>query len=237
MRLDDLLQVMRDEFALAADHIDSQLMAWLGNGPASADSHASAMAAELDRVATTARLVSLEGLALALEQLQGATLALAMLDEDTMGTGLGWLSSWRAPFESSFGAPGAAAPADELLAFLASGPLAPDEATLAALRSVLVLAPALPAEAADLSGPLPAATDADVSLAVPADVDHDLLETFLADAPAQVARLSDAVRTLVREGLATAAILEAQRVRTPSKAAAASSALRAWRGWRTAWKT
>jgi chemotaxis protein histidine kinase CheA len=211
MRLDDLLQVMRDEFAQAASDIDDQVMAWLGAGPAGAEVHAPAMAADLDRLVMTSRLIALEGLAVALEQLRDGALALALLDEDTMGQGLGWLSGWRAPFEAAFAAPGAAEPADELLAYLGQGPMAPPIGTLAELRPLLVTAPRLPVDAV-MAEPLPAATEADVSLALPEDTDHDLYETFLADAPAQLARLSDAVRQLVRGGLDESRLVEAQRV-------------------------
>lgn len=211
MRLDDLLQVMRDEFALAATDIDDAVMAWLGEGPAGADMQASAMATLMDRLATTSRLISLEGLAVALEQLRDTTLALAMLDEDGMGQGLGWLGGWRTPFEAAFAAPGGAEAADALLAYLGQGPLAPPIGTLAELRLLLVVAPVLPSDAA-LDAPLALASDEDVSLAVPEGTDHDLFESFLADAPAQLARLSDAVRQLVREGLGAAQIAEAQRV-------------------------
>ena len=211
MRLDDLLQVMRDEFAQAADLIDGHVMAWLGE-PAQAAHQAEAVAAELDRVATTARVISLEGLALALEQVRDGAGALALLDEETMGLGLGWLAGWRAPFECCFGAPGAEAPADALLAWLGGSPLAPDAALLDALREQLVLPPALPDDGGPAELPLAAATDDDVSLDVPEDVDRDLCDTFLADSPAQVARLGDLVRALIADGLPEQRLQEAQRV-------------------------
>jgi chemotaxis protein histidine kinase CheA len=212
MRLDDLLQVLREEFALAAADIDQQLMLWLGEGAAGADARAGRIGAELDRLVSTTRLIELEGLALALEQLRDSALMLAMLAEEEMGQGLGWLAAWRGPFEAVFNTPGAPGPSDELLIYLGQGPLAPNSGLLAELRTLLVLAPELPADEALLTGPLPPATDADVSLALPADLDHDLYETFLADAPAQIARLGDAVRTLVHTGLDGAALVEAQRV-------------------------
>lgn len=211
MRLDDLLQVMRDEFAQAADLIDGHVMAWLGE-PARAPHHADAVAAELDRVATTARVISLEGLALALEQVRDGASALALLDDETMGLGLGWLAGWRAPFESCFGAPGAEAPAHALLAWLGGSPLTPDAPLLAALRERLVLPPALPDDGSPADLPLDAATEDDVSLDVPEDVARDLCDTFLADSPAQVARLGDLVRALVADGLPEQRLQEAQRV-------------------------
>jgi chemotaxis protein histidine kinase CheA/CheY-like chemotaxis protein len=212
MRLDDLLTVMRDEFAQAADVIDGHVMQWLGGGAEAAFEQAEPLAAELERVANTARVISLEGLAIALEQVHASVSAMALLDEDTMGLGLSWLAGWRAPFEQCFASPGGADPADELLQWLAGGPLAPEAGTLAALRCQLVLPPRLPEDAEGANALLPEATEDDVSLAVPEDVDPGLYDTFLADAPRQVERLSDLVRALVSTGLEPGLLQEAQRV-------------------------
>ena len=212
MRLDDLLRVMREEFAQAADQIDAGLLQWLGDEGADAERHAQAVAAELDRVAQTARIISLEGLGVALEQTRDAALTLALFDADTMGEGLGWLAGWRGCFEACFAAPGEAGASDALVEWLARSPLGLDPDSAAGLRALLVVAPSLPDEMGDELQLVPEATEGDVSLAVPDDVDPDLYETFLADAPAQAARLGDAVRTLVRSGLAAAQIQEAQRV-------------------------
>jgi chemosensory pili system protein ChpA (sensor histidine kinase/response regulator) len=230
MRLDDLLRVMREEFALAADGIDERLMAWLTAGCAgaaddpaaaapaphasAAEAAAGAIGAELERLASTARIIALNGLADALDHVRASVAALMLFDEETLGLGLSWLAGWRAPFEACFEAPGAAGPADELLAWLGCGPMAPAADALAGLRAALVSAPVLPGSAGGEESlvRLPEATDADVSLAVPEDIDRDLFETFLADAPRQMERLGDMVRTLARGTLDEAALHEAQRV-------------------------
>jgi chemotaxis protein histidine kinase CheA/DNA-binding NarL/FixJ family response regulator len=212
MLLSDLLQVLREEFAQAANDIDASLMAWLGEGPAAAERQAGTIAGMVDRLAMTSRLVAMEGAAVALEQLRDTAQTLALLDEDSMGQGLGWLVGWRGAFEPVFAQPGAAEPADALLAWLAQGPMAPPDAVQAELRSLLVTPPALPPESAELAATPSVATDDDVSLALPDDLQHDLYETFLADAPGQLAQLSEAVRQLVRDGLSGGALAEAQRV-------------------------
>jgi chemotaxis protein histidine kinase CheA len=214
MRLDDLLRVMREEFAQAADDIDTRVLTWCAEGATSAEATATAVAQELNRIAQTARIISLEGLGVALEQLRDNTLALALLPEAEMGVGLTWLMPWRTPFEACFAQPGDAAVAEDLLAYLAQGPLAnPGDETLTSELRRLLLAPAvLPADALEDNLSLPPATADDVSLEVPEDVDRDLYDTFLADAPQQVARLAEAVALLVRGQLPTARIQEAQRV-------------------------
>jgi chemotaxis protein histidine kinase CheA/CheY-like chemotaxis protein len=220
MRLDDLLRVMREEFAQAADDIDSRLLAWCSEGAAGAPHCAGAIAQELDRIAQTARIISLQGLGDALEQVRDHTQALACFDEDNMGVGLSWLMGWRAPFEASFAAPGQADSAQAVLAFLAQSPLyagasPQDLATdpqLQNLRLLLVAPAQMPQAAIEEGLALPDATDDDVSLDVPADIDRDLFDTFLADAPGQVARLAQAVALLVRGQLPPAQVQEAQRV-------------------------
>jgi chemotaxis protein histidine kinase CheA/ActR/RegA family two-component response regulator len=226
MRLDDLLRVMREEFAQAADDIDTRVLTWCGEGAASAEATATAVAQELDRIAQTARIISLEGLGVALEQLRDNTLAIAMLPEADMGVGLTWLINWRAPFDACFAQPGEGAVAEDLLAYLAQGPLATPSATpsptpsdtpndsdlTAQLRQLLVAPAVLPADALEDNLSLPPATQDDVALDVPTDVDRDLYDTFLADAPSQVARLADAVALLVRGQLPLPRIQEAQRV-------------------------
>lgn len=210
MRLDDLMAVLRDEFAQAADDIDGQLMEWLGGGSDGAEGHATAVAEALERLARTARILSLEGLAEALEMVRDTVLALAVADADAMGQGLGWLAGWRAPMQACFDGPGRTGAVDALAAWLREGPLAPGVESLSALQHRLLQGPDLPPDA--LPAQLPQATDDDVSLELPADLLHDLMEAFLADAPAQLHRLGDAVRALGRGGLESAALQEAQRV-------------------------
>jgi chemotaxis protein histidine kinase CheA len=210
MQIADLQRVLHDEFVLAADHIDTRLAGWLEGGAPAAPQAAAAMASEWSRLGDSARLLSLEGLALALDQMRDGAQALALLDEDGMGEGLGWLCAWREPLAAVFAEPGRAAPAWALVEYLAQGPMAPAGDLLAELHTLLLQRPALDHDEA--AAALPPASDDDVSLALPQDIDLGLYETFLADAPGQMARLGDAVRQLVAEGLAAEPLAEAQRV-------------------------
>jgi chemotaxis protein histidine kinase CheA len=211
MHLDDLLQVMREEFASAAADVDAELMDWLAGDPASAAAHAEPIAALLDRLARTSRMIALDGQAGALEMLRDTANVLAMVDEESMGQGLGWMAAWRSAIEPCFEQPGAAAPIDALIDFLRASPMAPSDEACESLRALLAQAPALPS-GGDALAPLPPATAEDVSLALPEDLDQGLYDTFLAEAPDQLARLGDCARALVRDTVPAHQLVEAQRV-------------------------
>jgi chemosensory pili system protein ChpA (sensor histidine kinase/response regulator) len=211
MRLDDFLSVLRGEFAQAADDIDTALAAWMGD-PASAETHCEGIAATFDKLASVARMVGLEGQALTLEQLRDGAQLVAISDEAAMAEGLGWLALWREPLAAAFDTPGDAIAAQAVVDHLNAGPAPlPDDAA-ADLARLLRQAPELPRDDAESrAAAFAAPEDGDVSLAVPEDVDAGLYETFLADAPGQLASLGDTVRALARGPVDLAAVTEAQR--------------------------
>lgn len=212
MQLTDLLQVMREEFAGAADDVDAEIAQWMGEGLATAEQRARALADQFERLAQTARVIALEGHAVALELLRDNAQLLAFGDEQAMGEGLGWLALWRDSLQACFDAPGDAQANDALVGYVAMAPSAPPPELLTRLRELLALAPALPDGGDAASAPLPAATADDVSLAIPGDVDHGLLEAFLAEAPPQLAQLGEVSRELSRGAVAVERLVEAQRV-------------------------
>jgi chemotaxis protein histidine kinase CheA len=211
MRLDDLLAVLRDEFAQAAGDIDASLGAWLGDDPARAPAHCESIAALFSKLAEVSRMVGLEGHAQAIEQVRDSALLIAASDEAGMAEGLGWLAMWRDPLAAAYEQPGDAAAARAVLDHIASGPLPPSADALEALEALLLAPPQLPQDEA-ASDTYAAPLDDDVSLAVPDDVDAGLYETFLAEAPDQLALLGDTVRALARGAVDAARVVEAQRV-------------------------
>jgi chemosensory pili system protein ChpA (sensor histidine kinase/response regulator) len=213
MRLDDMMQVLRDEFELAAADVDNALAAWMGDEPANAATHCEAVVATFERLASVSRMVGLEGQAAVIEQLRDAAMLAAMSDEAAMAAGLGWLALWREPLAASYATPGDADGAMALIEYLAVGPVPPSLVAVSELHDLLLRGPVLPVEdeearAASFLMPL----DDDVSIAVPEDIDAGLYETFLADAPEQLARLGDTVRALARGPVDVALLVEAQRV-------------------------
>jgi chemosensory pili system protein ChpA (sensor histidine kinase/response regulator) len=211
MRLDDLLAVLRDEFAQAAGDIDASLGAWLGDDPSRAATHCENIVATFDKLAEVSRMVGLEGHAQAIEQVRDSALLIAASDEAGMAEGLGWLALWREPLTAAYDLPGDAAATRAVLDLIAGGPLPPSADALEALQALLLTPPQLPKDetAPDTHA---APLDDDVSLSVPDDVDAGLYETFLAEAPDQLAQLGDTVRALARGPVDAARVVEAQRV-------------------------
>ncbi len=210
MRLDDLLTVVRDEFANAADDIDAALAAWMGE-PSHAGMHCESLCAIFDRLAEVSRLIGLEGQAQAIEQLRDGARHIASAESAAMAEGLGWLAMWRDPLAGSLSHPADAAAAQELLDHLAASPLLPTGDALGALRALLNAAPSL-LEDPEARAAFDAPTQDDVSIAVPEDVDVGLCETFLSEAPQQMASLGDTVRALTRGPVDVERVIEAQRV-------------------------
>jgi chemotaxis protein histidine kinase CheA/ActR/RegA family two-component response regulator len=212
-QLHDLLALLREEFELAATEVDDHLSAWIGDAPEQAPLHCEALVDTLNRLASVMRMVQLEGLALVIEDVRDAAQLLALSDETDMAQGVGWLALWRHAVVNALSNPGTLEPAQALLEYLAEGPLPPDEDRAAQLLHLLQIPPHFGEEdAAKLAAQFAPPTAADVSLAIPDEVDAGLLETFLSDAPGQLARLGDAVRQLARHGLDGPALEDAQRV-------------------------
>ena len=76
MKIEALLQILREEFALAAPDVDAALMQWLSD-PASASRQAKLVSTTFERLAQASRLVGLEGAALVLDLLGECTGTLA----------------------------------------------------------------------------------------------------------------------------------------------------------------
>jgi chemotaxis protein histidine kinase CheA/ActR/RegA family two-component response regulator len=214
MQLDDLLAVLRSEVAQAADDVDSALAQWMAAAdPTEAEAYVTPIAETFDKLAQVSRMVGLEGHALATEQMRDATLMLAMSDPDEMAAGLGWIALWREPFTAVFESFGRAENAATLVDYLGMGPSPLPPELGEDLRQLLCCMPQLPRDdaasrAAQFADPQPA----DVSIEISEDIDADLLETFLADAPEQLARLAGTVRALTRGPVDAAELAEAQRV-------------------------
>ncbi|GIX24790.1 MAG: hypothetical protein KatS3mg122_2021 [Caldimonas sp.] len=210
MKTDDLLEVLREEFALAAPDVDDALLRWLSNPD---DAAAAAEAATLfDRLNQACRVVGLDGLAAVLELLRDGISTLATLDRLDRQTALGWLAQWQPPVQDYLDQPASTTATQALIDFLRSGPLGLPPDSLQALREALLHRPA-DAGVDALAAPVPHDPDADaMSLEVPADVDAALYEAFLDDAPGQVATLAEAVRALTAGRADAACLHEARRV-------------------------
>jgi HPt (histidine-containing phosphotransfer) domain-containing protein len=212
MRLEDLLAVLRDEFAQAADDIDAALGAWMGDEATNAPAHGEALFGTFTKLAEVSRMVELEGHAQVIEQLRDAAQLIALSDEQAMAAGVGWLAMWREPVAACFEQPGNEQAAQAVIEHLALGPVPPSDESAAELRALLCTPPELPVDPDYQATAFAAPDDDDVSIAMPDDVDAGLYETFLAEAPDQLARLGDTIRELARGPVDVSRVVEAQRV-------------------------
>jgi chemotaxis protein histidine kinase CheA len=212
MRLEDLLAVLREEFAQAAGDIDAALGAWMGDEPANAPVHCEPIFATFSRLAEVSRMLELEGHAQAIEQVRDAAQLIALSDEQDMALALSWLVMWREPLAACFEHPGDAQAAAAVVDHLCLGPVPPSPESVAALRALLCTPPELPVDPDYHVTAFAAPDDDDVSIAMPDDVDAGLYETFLAEAPDQLAALGDTIRELARGPVDRARVVEAQRI-------------------------
>ncbi len=208
MTLDDLLSLLREEFALdvPATH---QALADAVHAPATAPGNLEPMLGFIERSIAASALVGLHGWGGYLQQIAEYT---AVQITAPQARGLVWLQGWLAPAEAYLLAPATPASVQEILGYLRQCPQQPDEAVLALLGDMLLVPPALAAEEwAAANAPLEAAQPEDVSLATD-EVDAGLLSAMLMDAPEQLDKLLVHLDNLAA-GTATAAqMVEAQRI-------------------------
>lgn len=213
MPLHEGLELLRAAFSQAADEVDAALAAWT-DAPAGNDASGpcETVVATLDQLAEASRLIGLEGQALAAERLRDTAQLCAMADEAEAGAMLAWLTLWRQPMSEVFDQPGDTEATQTLLEYLSLSPLPLSAEGAEALRAELL--PGIQhASCADRAGPVThEPTLDDVSLELPQDIDPELFDTFVAQAPDQLAVLAEAVQALLA-GRADAELLaEAQRV-------------------------
>ncbi|AKJ32041.1 hybrid sensor histidine kinase/response regulator [Caldimonas brevitalea] len=210
--LKELLQVLQEEFTLAAPEIDSALMQWLSiesSGPQQADKAAAGYA----RLAQVARMIQLEGLAIVLELLRDCAPVFATLEGEDLHEALGWLLRWHGPVAGYVELPAENEAVRDLNRYMAEGPLGLTFEQQDELQKLLRKPPTVPAEMeahAPTTAPQPL-DDHEVSLEVPDDVDPTLLDAFLDDAPAQLHALTAGVRALSHGHAELSALRQAAR--------------------------
>ncbi len=208
MTIDDLLGLLREEFAL--DVPATQLaLAQAAQHPATAAEHIEPMLGFIDRSIQASALVGLHGWGGYLQQV--AEFAQAQVHA-TDRASLVWLAGWMAPAQTYLEVPAVPSSADAILDFLRACPQQADESVLEFLRDLLLTPPTLTAEdMAASTALLEPATEEDVSLATD-EVDTGLLSAMLVDAPEQLDKLLIHLDHLAL-GTATAAqLVEAQRI-------------------------
>jgi chemotaxis protein histidine kinase CheA/ActR/RegA family two-component response regulator len=208
MTLDDLLGLLREEFALDVTSTQ-QALAQAVHSPAQASEHIEPMLGFIERSIQASALVGLHGWGGYLQQIAEFATAQAHAPE---AAALVWLEGWMGPAQGYLEAPTDAGSTDAILSYLRSCPQKPDESVLEFLRELLLTAPALDAdELAAANAPLEPATPDDVSLATD-DVDTGLLSSMLVDAPEQLDKLLIHLDHLSQGIVTVPQMVEAQRI-------------------------
>ncbi len=208
MTIDDLMGLLREEFALDVP-ATQQALSQAAAQPATAAQHIEPMLGFIDRSIQASALVNLHGWGGYLQQIAEFAQA-QILSPD--GASLVWLQGWMGPAQNYLETPAQAVSTDAILNFLRTCPQQADESVLEFLRDLLLTSPALTAE--DLAAStalLDPATPEDVSLATE-DVDTGLLSAMLVDAPEQLDKLLVHLDNLAQGKASSDQMIEAQRI-------------------------
>ncbi|MGB4115908.1 MAG: response regulator [Polaromonas sp.] len=218
MKLNDLLDMLRAEFALDVPATLDTLAQWQAS-PDTAPAALPDMLSFLDRSAEVVQIVGLQGLAGFLQQVRTFSELVSQPDTAfsppgaagfTRAASLKWLAAWPEKATAYMNEPAEPQAVEAIAKYLYRCPLKPDTDAVLALATLLAVKPSLPTDDPD-AAPLEQAQDEDVLLPTQ-DVDNDLLQALLVDAPQQLEQL-EAVLQQWASGRATAASMqEAQRI-------------------------
>ena len=219
MRTDELLSILREELDGCGPDIDNVLMDWLGD-PQSSVAHAQALRGHLHRMSAACDVIGLDGVAQIFEwignsgeQLAEHTRHADAPDEVALGAWLSWLAGWQPPLVRFFESQGQDDAISDIVDFVAQCPRPMRLTDLHVLADALRQVPSLPPEMIDAAAQSDEdASDDDISLRLPDDIDPGLLDVFLQDSPSQLARLASLVQGLIERRTSTAEVVEAQRV-------------------------
>ena len=218
MKLNDLLDMLRAEFALDVPATRATLQQWQ-TSPDAPPATLPDMLSFLDRSAEVVQIVGMQGLAGFLQQVRAFSDLISQPDTSfappgaagfTRAASLKWLASWPEKATAYMDQPADPLATEAIAKYLYRCPLKPGTDAVLALAALLAVKPSLPTDDPD-AAPLEQAQDGDVLLPTQ-DVDNDLLQALLVDAPQQLEQL-EAVLQQWASGRATAAAMqEAQRI-------------------------
>ena len=218
MKLDDLLDMLRAEFALDLPGTDVTLTAWLAQ-PDAPPASLPDMLSFLDRSSEVVQIVGMQGFAAFLQQIRSFADLLSQPDTAfsplhapgfTQLSGVKWLTSWPQKATAYLEQPADSKAVEILAKYLYRCPLKPDTDAVLDLAALLAIEPSVPGDDPD-TAPLEQAEDADVALPTQ-DVDGDLLQALLLDAPQQLEHLETALQRWAAGQASQPEMLEAQRI-------------------------
>lgn len=208
MTLDDLLGLLREEFALDVPSTHQAMVDALQH-PSAAAEHLEPILGVIDRSIQASALVGLHGWGGYLQQIaEFATLQMHTPQPEAIE----WLQGWTVPAQAYLEAPAQDSSVQIILQYLRACPVKPDESVLELLSGMLMVPPELAAEElAAANAPLEPAQEEDVSLAT-GEVDLGLLSAMLADAPEQLEKLLAHLDNLALGKATGPQMIEAQRI-------------------------
>ncbi len=218
MKLDDLLDMLRAEFALDVPGATDTLAQWQA-APDVVPEGLPDMLSFLDRSAEVVQIVGMLGLAGFLHQVRAFSGLISSADTVfsppeapgfTRVASTTWLADWVGKVTAYLDQPGEAAAVQAMAKYLYRCPLKPDTDAVLELAALLSVKPSLPQDDPD-SAPLEQAQDADVSLSTE-EVDGDLLQALLLDAPQQLEQLESILQRWTHGDATAAELQEAQRI-------------------------
>ena len=208
MTLDDLLILLREEFALDVPAAQQALTAAVSE-PACAAQHLEDMPGLIERSIQASALIGLHGWGGYLQQVAEFTRLQIQAPEPTA---LLWLRGWLTPAQAYLLEPAQEGSTQAILDYLRACPVSPDESVIELLQGMLMLPPTLSMEEAQAQQPnVAAATADDVSLRTD-EVDTGLLQALLVDAPEQLGLLLGHLEKLATNQASVPELVEAQRI-------------------------
>ena len=217
MKLNDLLDMLRAEFALDMPATLETLTLWQAC-PDEVPATLPDMLSFLDRSAEVVQIVGMKGLAGFLQQVRTFSALVGRTDTAfsppgvagfTRAAGLKWLASWPEKATAYMDKPADLQAVEAIAKYLYRCPLKPNTDAVLELAALLAVEPSLPTDDPD-AAPLEQAQDVDVSLPTQ-DVDNDLLQALLLDAPQQLEQLEATLQNWASRRVTPAEMQEAQR--------------------------
>ena len=218
MKLDDLLDMLRAEFALDVEGTQNTLTAWLAD-PGVPPPSLPDMLSFLDRSAEVVQIVGMQGFSAFLQQIRSFADLVSLPDTTfspphapgfTQVSSVKWLTSWPEKATAYLNKPADPQAVELLAKYLYRCPLKPNTDAVLDLATLLAIVPSVSGDDPD-SAPLEQAEDADVALPTQ-DVDGDLLQALLLDAPQQLEQLESALQRWAAGQASAPDMLEAQRI-------------------------
>ena len=218
MKLNDLLDMLRAEFALDTPAAQDTLNAWVAE-PGMVPSQLPDMLSFLDRSAEVVQVVGMQGFSAFLQQIRsfadllsqpGTSFSPQHAPHFTQQASVKWLASWPEKATAYLEKPADPLAVELLAKYLYRCPLKPDTDAVLALAITLAIKPSVPGDDPD-QAPLEQAEDEDVALPTN-DVDPDLLQALLLDAPQQLEQLETTLQRWATGQVTSPDMLEAQRI-------------------------